>query len=81
MLIFLKVAVSRVKLRLINKLIDNYQIVTPELWELINWISNYYMTPLGQVAKTVFPKSLSTRYKPQKLWFVESRIDIDPFTI
>ena len=64
--------------KLINKLIDNYQIVTPELWELINWISNYYMTPLGQVAKTVFPKNLSTRYKPQKLWFVESRIDINP---
>lgn len=67
--------------KLINKLIDNYQIVTPELWELINWISNYYMTPLGQVAKTVFPKSLSTRYKPQKLWFVESRIDIDPLRL
>ena len=66
------------ELRFINKLIDNYQIVTPELWELINWISNYYMTPLGQVAKTVFPKSLSTQYKLQKLWFVESRIDIDP---
>ena len=66
------------EIKLINKLIDNYQIVTPELWELINWISNYYMTPLGQVAKTVFPKSLSTRYKSQKLWFVESRIDIDP---
>ena len=64
--------------KLINKLIDNYQIVTPELWELINWISNYYMTPLGQVAKTVLPKSLSTRYKPQKLWFVESRVDVDP---
>ena len=52
--------------------------MTPELWELINWISDYYMTPLGQVAKTVFPKSLSTRYISQKLWFVESRIDIDP---
>ena len=65
------------EIRLIDKLIDNYQIVTPELWELINWISNYYMTPLGQVAKTVFPASLSTRYKPKKLWFVESRINLD----
>ena len=64
--------------RLINKLIDNYQIVTPELWELINWISNYNMTPLGQVAKTVFPKSLSTRYKPQTLWYVQSRRSKDP---
>ena len=30
--------------RLINKLIDNHQIVTPELWELINWISKYYFS-------------------------------------
>ena len=61
------------EIRLINKLIDNYQIVTPELWELINWISNYYMTPLGQVAKTVFPKSLSTRYKPKKLCCLKNK--------
>ena len=30
------------------------------------------MTPIGQVAKTVLPKNLSTRYKPAKRWYVQS---------
>ena len=56
----------------IEDIIDDFQVVTPELWKLISWISNYYMTPLGQVAKTVLPNNLSTRYKPLKILFVES---------
>lgn len=59
------------KTKLIYELIDDYPVVTNELWKLITWISNYYMTPIGQVAKAVFPNSLSTRYKPQKIWFVK----------
>ena len=65
------------KVKLLIGLIDDIQIVTPELWELINWISNYYMTPLGQVAKTVFPVNLSTRYKPKRIWFVEAINPLD----
>ena len=57
----------------IYELIDDYPVVTTELWKLITWISNYYMTPIGQVAKAVFPKNLSTRYKPQKIWFVKPK--------
>ena len=51
--------------------------MTPELWKLINWISDYYLTPIGQVAKTVFPETLSTRYTPPKNWYVlpESIVD------
>jgi len=56
----------------IGGLIDDFQVVTPELWKLISWISKYYMTPIGQVAKAVLPNNLSTRYKPVKHWFVES---------
>ena len=56
----------------IGDLIDDFQVVTPELWKLISWISKYYMTPLGQVAKAVLPNNLSTRYKPVKNWFVKS---------
>ena len=29
------------------------------------------MTPIGQVAKTVLPKDLSTRYKPSMRWYVQ----------
>ena len=59
------------KIKSIHSLVDDIPIVTPELWKLICWMSNYYMTPIGQVAKTVLPKNLSTRYKPAKRWYVE----------
>ena len=28
--------------------VDNLIIMTPELWSLIEWISEYYITPIGQ---------------------------------
>ena len=49
----------------IIKPIDNVNIITPSLWKLIKWVSNYYMTPIGKVANSVVPKSLSSSYKPQ----------------
>ena len=44
------------KTKEIYSLVDDVPVVTPELWKLICWMSRYYMTPLGQVAKTVLPK-------------------------
>ena len=46
------------KVKDISGLVDDISIMTPELWKLINWISDYYFTPIGQVAKTVFPRTL-----------------------
>jgi len=57
----------------ISCVVDDISIMTPELWKLINWISDYYFTPIGQVAKTVFPRALSTRYKPPKKWYVKPK--------
>jgi len=57
----------------ISYVVDDISIMTPELWKLINWISDYYFTPIGQVAKTVFPRALSTRYKPPKKWYVKPK--------
>tara|TARA_A100000164_G_scaffold200415_1_gene177950 strand:+ start:1931 stop:4168 length:2238 start_codon:yes stop_codon:yes gene_type:complete len=54
-------------------LVDNVQVVTPPLWELIKWVSKYYMTPIGKVANSVVPKSLSTNYKPQLEKFVKAK--------
>ena len=51
--------------------VDDVRIMTPEIWKLINWMSSYYLTPIGQVAKTIFPKSLSTKYKPAVSWYVK----------
>ena len=36
-----------------------------ELWKTINWLSNYYITPLGQVLKTAIPTTLLDNYSPQ----------------
>ena len=61
----------------INSLVDDLAIMTPELWKLIQWMSQYYLAPLGQVAKAVLPKNLSTRYNPPKHWYVQPNPIVD----
>ncbi|MBT3502142.1 MAG: primosomal protein N' [Candidatus Marinimicrobia bacterium] len=61
------------KIKDIAGLVDNLPIMTPELWKLIQWMSQYYVTPLGQVGKAVLPKNLSTRYNPPKSWMVQAK--------
>ena len=53
--------------------VDKVQVITSPLWELINWVSKYYMTPIGKVANSVVPKSLSSNYKPQLEKYVKVR--------
>ena len=60
------------KIKPIDSLVDDVQVVTPELWKLITWMSTYYITPIGQVAKTVLPTKLSTNYSPSKSWYVST---------
>ncbi len=52
------------KIRSIKSLVDDLQVMDDHLWELLNWLSRYYLTPIGQVAKTAFPASLTTSYQP-----------------
>ncbi len=59
------------KIREISEIIDSSPILNESLWQLIQWISIYYMTPLGKAA-TVIPSNLSTTYKPQKRWVVQA---------
>ena len=61
----------------IIKPIDKVKVITPSLWKLIKWVSNYYMTPIGKVANSVVPKSLSSSYKPQSEKYVEIKKKID----
>ena len=60
----------------IVSLVDQYPILDEPLWKLILWMSNYYFTPIGQVAKTVLPKQLSMDYSPKKIWMVKSISDL-----
>jgi len=60
----------------IKSLVDDISVMTPALWKLITWISDYYTTPIGQVARALFPRNLSTRYTPPKQWYVQSNISL-----
>lgn len=59
------------KIRDISGLVDKTPILDKELWKLVVWVSEYYFTPIGQVAKVVLPGNLSLNYEPPKKWFVE----------
>jgi primosomal protein N' (replication factor Y) len=59
------------KIKNISEVIDWTPIIDESLWKLIQWISNYYMTPLGKAA-TVIPANLSVKYKPQERWMVQA---------
>ena len=52
----------------ISEIIDDAPILTKELWELIHWISYYYVTPIGKVFNTVLPINISKNYSPQMHW-------------
>ena len=36
-----------------------------ELWKTINWLSKYYVVPLGQVLKAAIPATILTNFSPQ----------------
>jgi primosomal protein N' (replication factor Y) len=60
------------KIKNIVTVVDDMPIIDESLWKLIQWISNYYMTPLGKAA-TVLPANLSVKYKPQERWMVQAK--------
>ena len=60
------------KIRNISDIIDDTPIIDESLWKLIQWMSKYYMTPLGKAA-TVIPANLSVEYKPQERWMVQAK--------
>ena len=48
---------------------DNYHF-PPELWQTLQWVSKYYITPFGQVLKTALPLTFSESYTPKLVQFV-----------
>jgi primosomal protein N' (replication factor Y) len=63
------------RIRPLKALVDDQPVLDPELWQLVQWLSRYYLTPLGQVARTVLPAGLSTRYRPPTRWLVRLEDD------
>lgn len=58
-------------IKAITNLVDQNPVLDPPLWELIQWMSTYYFTPIGKVAKTVLPQKMSSQFSPPKRWLVE----------
>ncbi len=46
------------KLKNVTQILDDKPIISNELIELCKWISDYYLTPLGEVLKSVIPSRL-----------------------
>ncbi|MBF88881.1 MAG: primosomal protein N' [Candidatus Marinimicrobia bacterium] len=43
----------------IYEIMDDTPILDETLWKLICWVSNYYLTPLGQVVRSAVPSEIS----------------------
>ena len=65
------------RIRSIDSLVDNELVLDKYLWILLEWVSDYYFTPLGQVAQTALPARLSLRYKPPSRIMVSFRKNPD----
>ena len=63
----------RGKTRPLTAIVDDQPVLDRGLWQLMQWISQYYLTPIGQVAKTALPGGLSTRYQPPTRWVARFR--------
>ncbi len=61
----------------ILKIVDEKPLFSKSLWKLIVWMSNYYLSPIGQVIKLVLPSGLNTKYSPQKIWFIRKTSNKD----
>ncbi|MEC8984928.1 MAG: primosomal protein N' [Candidatus Neomarinimicrobiota bacterium] len=65
------------RVRSIDSLVDNELVLDKYLWSLLEWVSEYYLTPLGQVAQTALPAKLSLKYKPPSRIMISFRKDPD----
>jgi primosomal protein N' (replication factor Y) len=57
--------------KMLESLVDDQPVLDEGLWQLLLWLSDYYFTPLGQVARTALPSNLSTRYA------LPTRLDVE----
>ena len=58
----------------IDSVIDDIGL-NENLFQLLKWVSNYYVSPLGKVLQAALPKKLSSNYKPKKIVEIKYRKD------
>ena len=59
------------KILAIDSIRENELHIPNELWQTLEWISQYYITPLGQVLKAAVPNSFIKSYTPKRVQFVQ----------
>lgn len=52
---------KNLELKYIEKIIDESPLLSPVVMKLAHWMSSYYMRPLGDVLKTIFPSTLRSK--------------------
>ena len=59
------------KILALDSLRDKELHLPRELWQTLDWISQYYITPMGQVLKAAVPNTFLDTYKPLHVQFVQ----------
>lgn len=62
------------KIRPIERIVDPMPIFTPSLLELLKWMANYYLTPLGKVIQTAIPSDARLKKELIITWVGESNV-------
>ena len=62
------------RIRSIKEVVDETPIFDAKLWDLLNWVSRHYLTPLGQVMRTAVPPKLTQSYSPPEQLMVKANV-------
>ena len=62
------------KIRPIERIVDPMPIFTPSLLELLKWMANYYLTPLGKVIQTAIPSDARLKKELIITWIGGSEV-------
>jgi primosomal protein N' (replication factor Y) len=65
------------KLEAISDLLCDKTHVTDELFQLAEWISHYYCTPLRKVLKTLLPPSVRGKVKAKQQLFIKPNVSLN----
>ncbi len=73
---YVKQPANNIQLKNIDKVIDEDPLLTSDLLDLVQWMSDYYHFPLGSVLGSVLPveamRGRPLNVEPEKKWCVES---------
>ncbi len=62
---------SEIKYKKVEEVIDSFPLISTNLFLFLEWISNYYLTPIGLVYKIALPPNVFTL--PQKRIFITEK--------